>query len=196
MNLFSKIIGGVATLVSYKKNAFLFERSKKHITSWGEHTYGTPTILNYDGQSKLMVGRYCSFADKITILLGANHKRGVVPNFPLIKVNTESTEADTNDRGDITVGNDVWIGYGATIIGPVTIGNGAIIGAGAVVVRDVPAFAVAVGVPAKVIKYRFSEAQIADLQNIQWWNWNTEKVKSQAKNLFNPDPDIFIQANK
>jgi acetyltransferase-like isoleucine patch superfamily enzyme len=196
MNLFSKIIGGLATLIYYKQKEFLFERSKKHVTSWGEYTYGTPTILNYDGQSKVTVARYCSFAGNVTFLLGANHKKGIVPNYPLSRVKPEATGADTNERGDIIIGNDVWIGYGATLIGPITIGNGAIIGAGAVVNRDVPAYAVSVGVPAQTIRYRFDESQIAALQSIAWWNWDIEKVRNASDSLFSKDVSAFIEANK
>ncbi len=192
MNIFSKLIGGVATLISYKRKDFLFERSKKHIVSWGEHTYGKPTILRYDGESTLSVGRYCSFADRVSILLGANHKRGVVPTFPYSKIDPDAGFGKTNDRGDIIIGNDVWIGYGATLIGPITIGDGAIIGAGAVVVRDVPAFAVVGGVPAKILKFRFTEEEMKALQKIAWWNWDLEKAKKYSASLFTSEPAAFI----
>lgn len=185
MNIFSKIIGGIATLILYKQKDFIFARSKKHISFWGEYTYGKPNIVNFDGVSKLTVGRYCSFSDNISILLGANHKRDCIPTFPLSKIDANASPTETNDKGDVIIGNDVWIGYGATLIGPITIGDGAIIGAGAVVVRDVPAFAVAVGIPAKVVKNRFDDAKIVEIKQMQWWNWDLEKAKANLALLFN-----------
>ena len=78
----------------------------------------------------------------------------------------------------IIIGNDVWIGAHATIMGGVKIGNGAVIGAGAVVAKDVPPYAIVLGNPARVIKYRFDEATIEWLQKLRWWNWTPEKIKS------------------
>ncbi|MBM7715921.1 chloramphenicol acetyltransferase [Siminovitchia sp. FSL H7-0308] len=78
------------------------------------------------------------------------------------------------------IGHDTWIGHGAIIHPEVTIGNGAVIGSGAVVTKDVPPYAIAVGVPAKIIKYRFPSEVIDKLQSIQWWNWPYEKIKEQV----------------
>ncbi|PLS17876.1 hypothetical protein CVD28_09285 [Bacillus sp. M6-12] len=81
----------------------------------------------------------------------------------------------------INVKNDVWIGAGAIILPGVKIGNGAIVGAGAVVTKDVPDYSIVIGVPAKILRFRFSEKQIAQLINIKWWEWSEEKIIKNAK---------------
>ena len=81
-----------------------------------------------------------------------------------------------DNKGDITIGNDVWIGYEAIILAGVTIGDGAIIGARAVVTKDVAPYTIVGGIPAKMIKKRFDDKTIADLLNMKWWNWPTEKI--------------------
>ena len=77
------------------------------------------------------------------------------------------------------IGHDTWIGHGAIIQPGVTVGDGAIVGSGAIVTKDVPPYAIVVGVPAKVIKYRFSEETIAALQRISWWDWSYETIKER-----------------
>jgi phosphonate metabolism protein (transferase hexapeptide repeat family) len=91
----------------------------------------------------------------------------------------------------VVVGNDVWIGHNVTVMGGVTIGNGAVIGSGAIVTKDIPPFAIAVGNPAKVIKYRFDEKIIEKLEEIKWWDWDYEKIKSSIDE-FN-DIETFIE---
>lgn len=81
------------------------------------------------------------------------------------------------------IGHDVWIGHGAIIKPEITVGNGAAIGSGAVVTKDVPAYAIVVGVPAKVIRYRFDEETIEKLQAIKWWDWDYEKLKANYKDF-------------
>jgi serine acetyltransferase len=91
----------------------------------------------------------------------------------------------------VTIGNDVFIGANVTILDGVTIGDGAVIGAGAVVSKDIPPYAVAVGCPIEIKKYRFTAEQIAALQRIQWWNWDEERLK-EISLLFN-DINAFIK---
>jgi virginiamycin A acetyltransferase len=100
--------------------------------------------------------------------------------------------ADALSKGDIAVGHDVWIGVGAMILSGVKIGNGAIVAAGAVVTKDVPPYSIVGGVPAKVIRMRLSDSQIAALEKIQWWSWPPEKVKANLE-YFYGDVDAFIQ---
>ncbi|GIN97130.1 acetyltransferase [Siminovitchia terrae] len=90
------------------------------------------------------------------------------------------------------IGHDTWIGHGAIIQPDVTIGNGAIIGSGAIVTKDIPPYAIAVGVPAKVIKYRFPPEVIEGLQAIQWWDWPYEKIKEHLDD-FHLDIEQFIK---
>ena len=92
------------------------------------------------------------------------------------------TEAWDN-RGDIVIGNDVWIGYEAVILSGVTIGDGAIIGTRAVVTKDVPPYTIVGGVPAKSIRKRFDEKVIEALLKIKWWDWTEEKVARNIENI-------------
>ena len=179
-----------------KKSIYIFNKSKKYISSWGDKTYGYPNITCYDSVSRLSVGRYTSIASNVSILLGSNHKKGMITNYPRSLINKNIKPEDTNERGDVSIGSDVWIGYGVTIVGPVSIGDGAIIGAGAVVVRDIPAYAVAVGVPAKVIKYRFEEGEIQDLLKIKWWERDGQEVKRMESDLYGQDIKSFIEKNR
>ena len=91
-----------------------------------------------------------------------------------------------------TIGHDTWIGHGAIIQPGVTIGDGAIVGSGAIVTKDVPPYAIVVGVPAEIIKYRFPEETIAALQRIQWWNWSYDMIKERLED-FHRDIEEFIE---
>lgn len=133
---------------------------------------------------KLVIGRFTSIACGAKFLFtSANHALGSLSTytFPLfyeewghgMKV-TESWD----NKGDIVIGNDVWIGYEAVILSGVTIGDGAIIGARAVVTKDVPPYTIVGGVPAKPIRKRFSDEDIARLLELKWWDWPVEKISA------------------
>lgn len=100
--------------------------------------------------------------------------------FPLFfeewELNRKDVTASWDNKGDIIVGNDVWIGYEAVIMAGVTIGDGVIIGSRAVVTKDVPAYTIVGGVPAKPLKKRFSEKTISSLLEIKWWDWSKESI--------------------
>lgn len=177
---------------SYKKEEYLFLRSKKYITAWGEGSYGLPRINSYDHHSSVSVGGYTSIASNVSFLLGANHKLRYVTSFPLDRINKNKTVFDASEQGNIAIGSDVWIGYGATLIGEITIGDGAIVGAEALVVDDVPPYAVVGGVPAKVIKYRFTREQIEKLLAIKWWNWDRKTIENRESDIYSSDIDAFI----
>ena len=88
-----------------------------------------------------------------------------------------------DNKGDIVIGNDVWIGYGAVIFAGVTIGDGAIIGTRAVVTKDVPPYTIVGGVPAKPIRKRFSDDDIAALLKMKWWDWPVEQIKEHIAEI-------------
>ena len=113
----------------------------------------------------------------------ANHALASLSTYPFPiffeewDLPVEDIASAWDNRGDIVVGSDVWIGYEAVILAGVTIGGGAIIGARAVVTKDVPPYTIVGGVPAKPIRKRFDDATIAKLLELRWWDWPEEKIK-------------------
>lgn len=140
--------------------------------------------INHD---KLIIGKFCSIACGAKFLFNsANHTLSSLSTYPFPlffeewNLEKKDVTKSWDNKGNITIGNDVWIGYEAVILAGVTIGDGAIIGTRAVVTKDVPPYTIVGGVPAKPIKKRFSEEIISKLLDIQWWNWSDEKI---AKNI-------------
>lgn len=161
----------------------------------GEWTYGHPNVPRGDDGTTLRVGRYCSFASGVTILTGCNHQASWVSTYPFQNIfrDRRSLPFPSWSRGDVVIGHDVWVGVDALILSGVTIGNGAIIGARSVVTRDVPPYAIVVGAPARIAKYRFDLATIQALQEIAWWNWPLEQVQEAAPLLMSSDLEAFVQ---
>jgi virginiamycin A acetyltransferase len=145
--------------------------------------------VNHD---RLVVGKFCSIACGTKFLFtGANHAMVSLstfpfPIFPGWNEDVHVSEAWDN-KGDIVIGNDVWIGYEAVILSGVHIGDGAIIGTRAVVTKDVPPYTVVGGVPAKIIRRRFSDSVIEILQKLQWWDWDIEKISDNLQAIRNAD---------
>lgn len=132
---------------------------------------------------RLIIGKFCSIAcDAKFLFNSANHSLTSLSTypFPIFFEEWELERAQVtrawDHRGDIVIGNDVWIGYEAVILAGVTIGDGAIIGTRAVVTKDVPPYTIVGGVPAKPIRKRFSDDTIAALLALRWWDWPEERI--------------------
>lgn len=137
---------------------------------------------------KLIIGNFCSIACGVKFLFNsANHTLKSLSTYPFAlmydewNMDKKDVAKGWDNKGDIIIGNDVWIGYNAIIMAGVKIGDGAIVAAGAVVVKDVAPYTIVGGVPAKMIRKRFSAETIAILQNLQWWNWPAEKIRKNIK---------------
>lgn len=163
----------------------------------GAHSYGKPTLMIYDaGNAYCTIGKYCSIGDQVCISIGGDHPTHYVSTFPFrVQWKLPGAYADgiPCTKGDVTIGNDVWIGNKALILSGVTIGDGAVIGAHAVVAKDVPPYAVAVGNPARVVKYRFTPEVIRRLLAVRWWDWPDSEVVDAVGLLSSPDIEGFLQ---
>lgn len=141
--------------------------------------------VNHD---RLMIGKFCSIACGAKfIFTSANHSLKSLSTYPF-PIFFEEWGLDVSDitdawdnKGDIIVGNDVWIGYEAVILSGVTIGDGAIVGSRAVVTKDIPPYTIVGGVPAKPIRKRFDDVTIARLLELKWWDWSEERIKANLK---------------
>ena len=136
--------------------------------------------INHD---KLAIGKFCSIACGAKFLFtSANHTQASLSTYPFPiffeewGLDVQNITSAWDNKGDIIIGNDVWIGYEAVILSGVTIGDGAIIGARAVVTKDVPPYTIVGGVPAKPIRKRFSDETISALLTTRWWDWSEEKI--------------------
>jgi lipopolysaccharide transport system ATP-binding protein len=160
-------------------------------------------IISWSDEYNIQVGKYCSIGRDCTFFLHANHRPDWIttssqllgPVTPEI-ASMHMEMGHPSCKGNIIVGNDVWIGAKSTIMSGIKIGDGAIIAAGALVTKDVEPYSVVGGNPAKHLKYRFEEQQIKNLLDIAWWDWEESKIKEEAMILWSQDINHFIEKHK
>ena len=167
--------------------------SPSHVSNCNIGDYSYISMNSYISQA--IIGKFCSIGPNLVCGWGIHPLNGIstAPMFySTIKQNgmTLSKENKIEERKPIIIGNDVFIGANVTILDGVTIGNGAVIGAGSVVSKNIPPYAIAVGAPIRIIRFRFSDDKIAKFQRIAWWNFEEAKLK-EIEDLFF-DIDEFL----
>lgn len=156
-------------------------------------------LYNY-GSDRLVIGKFCAIATNVKFIMnGANHKLNGISTYPFpIFGHGWETAMDKlmglPTRGDTVIGNDVWIGYESIIMPGVKIGDGAVIAAKSVVVKDIPPYTLYGGNPAHYIKQRFSAAEVAQLLDIRWWDWEIDKITRNINLIMESDIDALRNA--
>ena len=186
-------------LSSYNKLCFLKNTVKNPNIIVGDYTYydDFETVENFEKNvkylfdfvgDKLVIGKFCMIAsDVVFIMNGANHLSESISSYPFAIFGKDWANAMDGKqyptKGDTMIGNDVWIGYGATIMPGVKIGDGAIIATKSVVTKDVEPYSIVGGNPAKEIRKRFSEIEIEQLLAKRWWDWPIDKITQNVHHL-------------
>ena len=192
-------------LENYDKLCFLKNIIKNPNIIVGDYTYydDFEDVHNFEKNVKyhfdftgdqLIIGKFCMIASDVKFIMnGANHLSNAISTYPFAVFGNgweNAMEGKTYpNKGNIEIGNDVWIGYNATIMAGVKIGDGAIIATNSTVVSDVEPYSIVGGNPAKKIKKRFSPEIIERLLKLQWWNWDIEKITKNVQNLTDLDID-------
>lgn len=176
-------VGFLRPLLKAKSNIVVGEYTYYDDPDGPEHFAEKCVLYHFDFVGdKLVIGKYCALARGVRFIMnGANHSLGGFSTYPFFIFGNgwepaALAEIPSASRGDTVVGNDVWVGTCATILPGVKIGDGAVVAAHAVVSRDVPAYAIVAGNPARVVKMRFDEATVAELLRIAWWDRSAEWV--------------------
>ena len=147
---------------------------KGHLLEVGEFTYGQPIVRRWDDKTKLKIGKFCSIGSNVQIFLGGEHHTDAITTYPF---DVLMGEAETPSKGDVVIGNDVWIGNDVIILSGVTIGDGAVIGAGSVVTKNVQAYAVMGGNPARLIRWRMNDMdKCVNVWRTKWWDWPLDMI--------------------
>jgi virginiamycin A acetyltransferase len=152
-------------------------------------------LFDFTGD-RLIIGKFCMIASGVTFIMnGANHLSEAISTYPFAIFGNGWEKAMEGrsypHKGDLRIGNDVWIGYNATIMTGVTIGDGAIIATNATVVKDVAPYTIVGGNPAREIRKRFPEATIQRLLEIKWWDWEMERITRNVQALTGLDLDAL-----
>ena len=174
---------------------FLRENPAYARFSIGEHSYGYPRVIGDPANATLRMGKFCSIADEVKIFIGAEHRVDWVTTYPFSVFERKFAHiaGHPHTKGDVVLGNDVWVGWGATILSGVTIGDGAVIGAESLVTRDVPPYAIVGGNPARVLRLRFSEEQVRALLELKWWDWDLDRIHAHMDLLLSDDIDGLLR---
>jgi acetyltransferase-like isoleucine patch superfamily enzyme len=169
--------------------------NKQRILEISEHSYGRPKVIYDSDKYKVTIGKFCSIAKNVTFILSGTHKTDYISTYPfsILMKHRTTVNSVVYHKGNIIVGNDVWIGYGATIMPGITISDGAVIGAMSVVTKNVEPYAIVAGNPAKLIRRRFDNKTITQLLKIKWWDWPDKKIKKNMRYLSSNNITTFFK---
>jgi acetyltransferase-like isoleucine patch superfamily enzyme len=183
----------------------LQEAVNKNVATIGIGSYGQASTVHHFGEhAKISIGKYCSISDNVEFFLGGEHRHDWVSTYPFtvlwpevkaMKIKGYPRDFDRQKPGighDIIIGNDVWIGYGATIMSGVKIGDGAAISARSFVYRSVKPYSIVGGNPADFLCMRFDKTMIDSLRNIAWWDWPKEKILANIELICSGNVKEFI----
>lgn len=163
----------------------------------GEHTYGLPTVEISHPDDRVEIGRYCSIASDVILVPGGRHPLDVVSSFPFkARWGLESVDSFVQREGPIVIGHDVWLATRCMILSGVTVGTGAVVAAGAVVTKDVRAYEIVGGIPAKHIGWRFDSETIQGLLDSEWWELPEEVVLGLIDQLTTGSPSRFLDERR
>lgn len=161
----------------------------------GRGSYGLPLVHDWQEGSTLVIGSFCSIAENVSIFLGGHHRSDWITTFPFpafIK-SASHIEGYAFSRGDVIIGNDVWLCTGAVVLSGVKIGHGAVVAAGAVVTKDVEPYSIVAGNPASCVRYRFEQGDRRKLLELEWWNWSEELILKAIPLLCSGDIKEFFK---
>lgn len=176
---------------------FLSDRPDLRAYKIGAWSYGDLNVVAFNRNGGLEIGRYCSFAKDVTIVLGGEHNTRFVSTYPFgVFLNLPDRYGHERTKGDVIIGHDVWVGRSATILSGVSIGSGAVIGAHSLVTKDVPPYAIVSGNPASMVRLRFEPQLVAALLDLQWWHWPDEKVRAEVASLMDSDVAAFVKKHQ
>jgi len=195
-------------LESYNRLCFLKNIIKNPNIIVGDFTYyddfenvenfekNVKYLFDFTGD-KLIIGKFCMIASNVQFIMnGGNHLTNALTSYPFSIFGNGWENAMNGksypNKGDINVGNDVWIGYNATIMAGVTIGDGAIIATNSTITKDVEPYTIVGGNPANLIKKRFNDEKISKLLALKWWDWDLDKITRNIQNLTGNDLDKLI----
>ncbi|WP_203711735.1 CatB-related O-acetyltransferase [Asanoa siamensis] len=162
--------------------------------------FETRNVLYHYGPERLVIGKFCALGEGVRFIMnGANHRMDGPSTFPFpIMGGSWAAHLDLvtglPGRGDTVVGNDVWFGYRTTVMPGVRVGDGAIVASGSVVVDDVPAYGIVGGNPARLIRRRFSDEDVARLLALAWWDWPTPHITAHLRTIMSGTVDDLVAA--
>lgn len=192
-----------ARIKQQKKSAKMLAKPQRTVAKFikrypnykiGKFSYGIPNVKQAHKGVKLVIGNYCSIAPNVQIFLGGMHRTDWVSTypFPAFFKNAQHIQDYAISKGDVTIGNDVWICQNATILSGVNIGDGAVVASGALVTKDVPPYAIVGGNPAKLIRWRFDERTREVLRASAWWDWPEKEILNVIDKICSDNIEDFL----